>query len=220
MPKKEDNIFDFKVNKKGRKENKEKKLKVYCGILNPVPKGYRLGSMKECVDLNKVNYYGVKKVDPIILNYKKHEKIEDEKTLQIKKVGLMGKINKLKKDIGNIKDETERNKLKKEYEAYALEINAIERKIKMMKSKKEKKSQKGGNINESDNDTLNSITELKEKLNNQNGGNINQENLNLNIFLDKKKINNTFFEDLLKNQTGGEINDYGINSTSTSSVCE
>ncbi len=45
MPK-ESNKDNKKDSKKNSKQTKEKKLKVYCGILNPIPTGYRLGSMQ------------------------------------------------------------------------------------------------------------------------------------------------------------------------------
>ena len=40
--------------------------KIYCKI-GPVPKNHRLGSMQECLDMNQVRLYGIKKIDPKIL---------------------------------------------------------------------------------------------------------------------------------------------------------
>ena len=92
--------------------------------------------MKECVDLNKVTYYGIKKIDPLILNYRKNDKTIDENTLQLKKVGLVGKLNKVKKDIIRCNNEIEKKNLIKEYDLLAKEINSIEEKVKKIKEKK------------------------------------------------------------------------------------
>ena len=34
----------------------------YCGV-GKMPKGYRRGTMRECVDMKQIRYYGLKKVD-------------------------------------------------------------------------------------------------------------------------------------------------------------
>ena len=39
---------------------------IFCGI-GKVPAKSRLGSMKECAEKKQIRYYGVKKVDPKIL---------------------------------------------------------------------------------------------------------------------------------------------------------
>ena len=44
--------------------------KIYCGS-GKLPKGYRLGSMKECLDKGKVNLYGLYKIDPKLIKEKK-----------------------------------------------------------------------------------------------------------------------------------------------------
>jgi hypothetical protein len=136
MPKNATEKKNSKKNNKSTTEKKPKKEKVYCGIENPIPKGYRLGSMKECVDLNKVTYYGIKKIDPLILNYRKNDNTLDENALQLKKVGLVGKLNKIKKDISRCNDEIEKKNLIKQYDLLAKEINSIEEKVKKMKEKK------------------------------------------------------------------------------------
>jgi len=136
MPKNDTELKKNSKKNKSTKEKKPKKEKVYCGVENPIPKGYRLGSMKECVDLNKVTYYGIKKIDPLILNYRKNDKTIDENTLQLKKVGLVGKLNKVKKDIIRCNNEIEKKNLIKEYDLLAKEINSIEEKVKKIKEKK------------------------------------------------------------------------------------
>jgi hypothetical protein len=53
---------------------------IYCGI-GKVPKGQKLGTMKECAEKKQIRYYGLKKVDSRIINSAKNEK-EIPETLQ------------------------------------------------------------------------------------------------------------------------------------------
>ncbi|AYV84102.1 MAG: hypothetical protein Hyperionvirus17_22 [Hyperionvirus sp.] len=46
---------------------------IFCGI-KKVPKGSRLGSMKECAEKKQVRYYGVKKIDAKLLEVAKGTK--------------------------------------------------------------------------------------------------------------------------------------------------
>jgi len=133
-----DNKKDSKKNskqdsKKNSKQAKEKKLKVYCGILNPIPTGYRLGSMQECFDAGKVMYYGIKKVDSIVLNSNKKKEEVNVTSLQIKKAGLLGKNNNLKKKYESAKDPKEKEEFKKEIENTIKEINKLTEQIKNFK---------------------------------------------------------------------------------------
>ncbi len=132
MPK-ESNKDNKKDSKKNSKQTKEKKLKVYCGILNPIPTGYRLGSMQECFDAGKVMYYGIKKVDSIILNSNKQKEEVNITSLQIKKAGLLGKNNNLKKKYESERDPIEKEELKKEIENTIKEINKLTEQIKNLK---------------------------------------------------------------------------------------
>jgi hypothetical protein len=94
---------------------KEPKLKVFCGISQPIPKGHKLGSMKECLELKQVRYYGLKKIDSKLadsINVKK----ESKNDIMIKMAGLTGKLSKLKRDIDNSKNFEEKKKLTEEYE--------------------------------------------------------------------------------------------------------
>jgi len=47
--------------------------KPYCGV-GKVPKGQKRGSMKECAMSGQIRYYGLKKVDPKIVEYAKKAK--------------------------------------------------------------------------------------------------------------------------------------------------
>ena len=123
-----------KDNKKEDKSKKEKKLKLYCGIMNPIPTGYRLGSMQECFDVGKVMYYGIKKVDSIVLNSNKKKEEINITTLQIKKAGLLGKHNNLKKKYENAKNKEDKDEIKKEIENVVKEINKLTEQIKNLKN--------------------------------------------------------------------------------------
>jgi len=119
--------------KKEDKPKKEKKLKLYCGIMNPIPNGYRLGSMQECFDAGKVMYYGIKKVDSIVLssNIKKEE--INITTIQLKKAGLLGKHNNLKKKYERANSKEEKEEIKKEIEILVKDINKLTEQIKDLK---------------------------------------------------------------------------------------
>jgi IMP dehydrogenase/GMP reductase len=86
----------------------DKKLKVYYGVL-PLKKNQRYGSMKEAVDANQVRYFGLKKIDPLIVNNSKKnkkavaERKESKLLLGEKIVQITGKLNKLAKSIPTLK---------------------------------------------------------------------------------------------------------------------
>jgi hypothetical protein len=120
--------------------------KIYCGI-GEVPKKSKRGSMEECVKLKQVRYYGLKKVDPRLINYG----IEIQKgkatraELSKKKAGLSGKIKKYMKMI--IKEKKNNNeKKKKELIVVAKKmvekLAVIEKKIKKIQDKEKKSSTK------------------------------------------------------------------------------
>ena len=135
MPK--ENIKDIKKDSKKdskKKITKEKKLKLYCGILDPIPPGYKLGSMQECFDAGKVMYYGIKKVDSIILNSNKKKEEIDVNALQIKKAGLLGKHNNLKKKYEGAKVKEDKEEIKKDIEKIVKEINKLTEQIKNLKN--------------------------------------------------------------------------------------
>ena len=84
-----------KTSKKTSKPKKQPKLKIFCGITQPIPKGYKLGSMKECLENKQVRYYGLKKIDN-----KLAESINDKKTYKIE---LITKISILRAKIDILK---------------------------------------------------------------------------------------------------------------------
>lgn len=68
----------------------------YCGI-GDVPKGSKRGSMKECVEMGQVRYYGIKMIDSKLLEASKKSKniMQDRKMLINRKIKLTAQIKKL-----------------------------------------------------------------------------------------------------------------------------
>lgn len=117
-----------KTSKKPSKPKKERKLKIFCGITQPIPKTHRLGSMKECLELKQVRYYGLKKIDSKLadsINDKKDSKME----LISKISGLKGKLTKLKKDIDASKNATDKTKLMGDFDSVRKEILVLNEKF-------------------------------------------------------------------------------------------
>jgi hypothetical protein len=105
--------------KNSKKTSKEpKKYKLYCGIDEPIPDGYRLGSMEECLNAGKVNYYGIKKVDSRLLAVRRNEVKVGELNKQLDKfraeaIGFSGKTTKYNKMIASAKTDKEKKALQK-----------------------------------------------------------------------------------------------------------
>ena len=95
--------------------------KAFCGVGN-IPKGYKKGSMKECVEKGQVRLYGLYKIDPKLLeeddNDKKRKKIKyyskNEVFLKLSKIN--GTMIKVKKTVDGSKNKEEVEKAKKELE--------------------------------------------------------------------------------------------------------
>jgi predicted nucleic acid-binding Zn-ribbon protein len=121
-----------KTSKKVSKPKKEPKLKVFCGISQPIPKGHKLGSMKECLELKQVRYYGLKKIDSKLAD-SINEKKESKSDLMIKIAGLRGKLSKLKKDIDNSTKMEEKRKIAEEFEIVRKQILSLNDKMQKMK---------------------------------------------------------------------------------------
>jgi len=92
--------------------------KAFCGVGN-IPKGYKKGSMKECVKKGQVRLYGLYKIDPKLLeqdNTEKKAKVKyytkNELFLKLSKIN--GTIIRLQKTINGSKNKEEVEKAKKE----------------------------------------------------------------------------------------------------------
>jgi hypothetical protein len=109
------------TSKKTPSKKTPSKKKIFCGITRPIPKTHRLGSMKECLDLKQVRYYGLKKIDDKLaesVNVKKETKSE----LMIQIAGLRGKLSKIKRDIERSDNVTEKRKMFIEFEAIEKDV--------------------------------------------------------------------------------------------------
>ena len=86
--------------------------KIYCGI-GKTPKGYRLGSMVECLEKQKVNLYGLYKIDSKLIKEKLASKKKDSKKdkpvkemdIKLTQSGLRGKISAFNREITTLENE-------------------------------------------------------------------------------------------------------------------
>jgi hypothetical protein len=70
----------------------------YCGV-KKVPKGRKLGNMKECADRGAISYYGIKKIDPKLAASTGSNKKDSAQKLKIKLFVLEGKKKGIEKKI-------------------------------------------------------------------------------------------------------------------------
>lgn len=112
--------------------------KIFCGA-GKVPKGQTRGSMKQCVEKNQVRYWGVKKVDPKLLEKRgkksKSASVTRDK-IAIKMVGLRGKVSKLSKQLAEEKDKKKQAKIKKELDKAKQEFKETAELFKQLEKKR------------------------------------------------------------------------------------
>ncbi len=113
---------------KTAKSKKEPKLKIFCGISQPIPKGHRLGSMKECLEMKQVRYYGLKKMDSKLIESVIGSKNNTEE-LRARYSTLRVNFNKLKKEFQKTKNADTKKELLKKLEEMTKEIKSIETKL-------------------------------------------------------------------------------------------
>jgi hypothetical protein len=121
------------------KNEKENKLKVYCGIQNPIPRGTRLGSMKECADHGKIMYYGIKQIDRRTLNNSLKLKENDPQTYYVKMSGIRGLIARLKRELEASKTPKEKQKIENELEKAKKNLYDTVEQLKKVKERNSKK---------------------------------------------------------------------------------
>lgn len=118
--------------------------KIYCGS-GPLPKGHRYGSMQECLDKGQVKLWGLKKVDPRIMEVsklnKKNKKIVKLDDLRIVQVSLRGKIKRKTNDHKSEKNEKVKNTLMKEIEELKVKLALANEQAKVLE--KERDAKKG-----------------------------------------------------------------------------
>jgi hypothetical protein len=133
-----------KKDKPKPKPKKEPKLKPYCGI-NEIPKRHRMGSMKECADAGQIRYYGLNKIDKLVVKSSIKVKENEEKKLRVRLAGLKGYTKKLMEDFTKAtknKKEKEIEKLKEEYRKVKKEYDIIVSKIIKIEEKQEQEREK------------------------------------------------------------------------------
>lgn len=119
--------------------------KIYCGI-GKTPKGYRLGSMVECLENKKVNLYGLYKIDPKLVKQKLASKKASKKNKEIKEMdirltqaALKGKITAFTREVRTLeKDDDDKytqliKKIKKQIDVTNDEIKKLSELIKKIK---------------------------------------------------------------------------------------
>jgi hypothetical protein len=120
--------------------------KIYCGI-GKTPKGYRLGSMVECLEKQKVNLYGLYKIDSKLIKQKlaskkkesKKDKPIKEMDIRLTQAALKGKITAFNREVRTLeKEDDDRNellikKIKKQIDLTNSEIKKLSELIKKIK---------------------------------------------------------------------------------------
>ncbi len=115
----------------------------YCG-LNKLKKGQKRGNLKECVESKQIRYYGLKKVDPNLVNkLKGNEKKKLVKELKLTYFKLSGKINKLNKKLNDPRlSPNDKNKLTNEKKLLQQEFNNVKKMLGLTHTLGEKSEKK------------------------------------------------------------------------------
>ena len=115
---------------------------IYCGI-GKIPKGSKLGNMKQCAEKGQIRYYGIKKVDPQIarLSKKSSKKSNKDKTESIESLitalfRLRGKKKALLRKIDEEKNAKEKIKLTQELNILEKELGKLETNFALSQKKK------------------------------------------------------------------------------------
>jgi hypothetical protein len=114
--------------------------KIYCGV-EDLNENQRRGTAKECGELKQIRYYGLKKVSKDIADEYKGIPVESElKEKRLVKImgGLRGKIEAIKEEIHDYKEEDDYKKNK----TYQKAVKELETELKEKKEKLSKTLQK------------------------------------------------------------------------------
>jgi hypothetical protein len=116
---------------------------IYCGVKN-VPKGKKRGTMKQCASKGEVRYYGLKRIDPKLLEHaqSKKGKMGSKKDLEKRMIILRVRLRKTKTKYAEEKNQKKKQEIKKEYEKMAKEFNQISAKLRSMSRSKARRSKK------------------------------------------------------------------------------
>jgi len=119
--------------------------KPYCGI-GSVPKDSKRGSMKDCAMSGQIRYYGLKKIDPRLVEHTKDAKKGDssQKSMIQKRAQLKGKINVLTKKYKDEKDPKKKKKINDEYKKVVVELKQLNASLQKMGRISSRKSSRNG----------------------------------------------------------------------------
>lgn len=117
--------------------------KINCGF-RELRKNERRGTMKECAEMGKISYYGIKKIDSKTLEMiqKKKNITKDLEKMKVKLVGIKGELKKLKTDISKEKDKKTKKKMETEYKEKEKKFDELLKEYQKMNKEKESKKTK------------------------------------------------------------------------------
>lgn len=113
---------------------------VYYGAAETVPKGKKRTNMTQAVDKGQVRYYGIKKVDQLIVNAKSETiKVKRAKKNKVQKlldaiVKLSGQTFKLNNDIPYSKTDQEKKDIRKRIKLLKSQIKTKKEELKSLTS--------------------------------------------------------------------------------------
>jgi len=115
----------------------------YCGT-GKIPKGKRRGSVKECLDRGEVRYYGIKQIDPRLLEAHKEKKYDMEKTddLLVRYASMKGKLKNMIEKIKKEENPDRKDKMKISAKKLLEETKMISNKIAKAQKKNKKTEEK------------------------------------------------------------------------------
>ncbi len=115
---------------------------IHCGVTK-VPKGKKLGSMMECAEKSQVRYYGLKRIDPKILEaaQKQKSKPATRENLMMKHVEINARKKKLTASLEKEKDKIKKGKIEKDLKKALDQLKAISKDLKIIEAKREKEKQ-------------------------------------------------------------------------------
>jgi hypothetical protein len=116
---------------------------IYCGV-GKVPKGKSLGSMAECAEKSQIRYYGLKKIDPRIIEAVKNKKAKPvtRDKLLVKHTELHCKQKKMAGLIEKEKDKTKKAKIEKDLKKTTLQLKDVVKNLKLIDARKNKAKKK------------------------------------------------------------------------------
>jgi hypothetical protein len=109
-----------------------RKTRVDCSCKKEPSRGYHFGSMRECLEADKIGRYGKYRIDKILLEEKENEKNIDK--LYIELAGIRGTLSRINRKFQSSKiTKEEQRELKKQYEKNMEELRRVGHQINSLK---------------------------------------------------------------------------------------